>query len=261
MCKTALDLAAVIQDAADVCAPTVEKSGQRLTIETPGAPYRLMGDNARLQQVLWNLIQNASKFSPDGGEIRIHGRHTGNSIVVAVSDTGIGIDPRALPRLFDPFEQGDTQTTRRFGGLGLGLAISKALVTMHGGTISADSAGKGKGATFTVELPLATAAAEPLPPVPAVPPETRDEAPAATRPAQRILVVEDHPDTAFLMRRFLSAAGHEVRVVHSVAAALNAAQEAGDLDLLISDMGLPDGSGLTLLRELRHAATRCARSP
>ena len=173
---------------------------------------------------------------------------------MAVHDTGIGIEPEVLSRIFDAFEQTDRRITRRFGGLGLGLAVSRAIVDLHGGRLTAASAGRGSGASFTVHLPLG-AVQEDLDetatwfsrPRPAAPP-----APAAgpERPL-RILLVEDHEDTAEAMADLLRLIGHEVTVAGSVAAALAAAGDGhGRLDLVVSDLGLPDGSGQDLMREL-----------
>ena len=158
-------------------------------------------------------------------------------------DTGIGIEPQVLPRIFDAFEQGERAITRRFGGLGLGLAISKALIDMLGGRLSADSAGKGRGAVFTIDL----SATEPQPAGRAkAPPAGGGDGP---RPGLRILLVDDHEDTARAMRRLLAGLGYDVCVAHTVAAALETYGQ-DHFDLLISDIGLPDGSGVDLIREI-----------
>ena len=163
-------------------------------------------------------------------------------MVIEVNDSGIGIEPEALSRIFDAFEQAERSITRRFGGLGLGLAISKALVELHGGTISAHSEGEGKGATFCIRLPLT---------VPRPPPEVSP--PAAARAAHRrplhILLVEDHGVTAKMMRMVLTSEGHTVETAGDVATALELASQNA-FDLLLSDLGLPDGSGHDLMRQL-----------
>ena len=198
----------------------------------------------RLQQVFTNLVKNAIKFTPPGGTVAIETRDAGEgSVSVSVSDNGLGIEPHALPRIFDAFEQGGTDITRLFGGLGLGLSISKALVDLHGGTIHVHSDGRGKGAVFTVVLPVAEALVR-----------RPDPPPAANRatPAEcRILLLEDHLDTARALARLLSMEGHRVQTANTIAAAV-AAMAAQPYDLLISDLQLPDGSGLDFMRQVRE---------
>ncbi len=204
-------------------------------------------DPARLQQVLWNLFKNALKFTPEGGQILIRsGNDEQGNVVIEVMDSGIGIDPANLPVIFDAFEQGEPSISRRFGGLGLGLAISKKLMDLHGGSITAASAGKGRGATFTIRLPAVDA------PAPRV---SSGSTPSTAAPAcgasLRILVVEDHAGTAQAMARLLGKLGHVVTVSSSLAAALEVL--AGQsFDLFISDLGLPDGSGYDLMRQVRQ---------
>ena len=216
--------------------------------------YRLHADPARLTQVFWNLLRNAIKFSMTGGSIEVTPEERDGRLEVRVTDTGIGIEPALLERIFTAFDQGRPETMREFGGLGLGLAISRAIVELHGGRLLAASAGIGKGATFTVVLPLA----EGILPAAEGP---RDEAPAAAprRPERglRILLVEDHPDTAEAMGLLLGAAGHDVEVANTAAEALEKARrraaQDGDgrpFDLVVSDLGLPDASGLDLMKSL-----------
>ena len=205
------------------------------------------GDAGRLQQVFWNLLRNAIKFTPEGGRVGVRCRLDGERFVVAeVYDTGEGMDPQAMERIFEAFEQAERSITRQFGGLGLGLTISKSLVEMHGGTIEARSEGKGKGATFTVRLPLLAAGT--CVEAPASPPEVV-VAKTTPRPL-RIVLVEDHVDTARSMRRLLMAQGHEVQIAVDVATAMKLTGEES-FDLMLSDLGLPDGSGLDLMRALR----------
>jgi hypothetical protein len=193
-----------------------------------------MGDAGRLQQVFWNLNKNAIKFTPAGGNIAVRtmvvaGKgadgSTDEAVVVEIRDTGMGIEPGLLSRLFDPFEQGCQQIHRQYGGLGLGLTICKSLVEAHGGSITAASEGRGKGATFTVRLALAEAPAEvestvPLPPLRATP--------AAEGPVQ-ILLVEDHADTARIMSRLLRTEGYAVEAVGDIASALDRVKRSGVL--------------------------------
>lgn len=241
------------------CAQEVAAGRLRLEMGLIPGDYRVLADGPRMTQVFWNLLNNAVKFTPSGGTIgvrsRVESEARGRFIAVEVSDTGIGIEPEMLPRIFDAFEQVDRRITRRFGGLGLGLALSKAILELHGGTLTAESGGRGHGSTFTVRLPVGdlvdlddtgsgltmddwSAGAEP--------PERAD------RPL-RILLVEDHADTAEAMAELLRGLDHQVRVAGSVSAGLAAAEaamEEGGLDLLVSDLGLPDGNGLDLMREL-----------
>jgi CheY-like chemotaxis protein len=227
-------------------------------------PHIAHVDSARLTQVIWNLLRNAIKFTPAGGQIWIRSRfedvHGCTWVGLEISDSGIGIDPAVLPRIFGAFEQGDVQITRKFGGLGLGLAISKAIIDLHGGEISAASGGAGKGASFTIRLPLsdvprANVAAAPAPPMAA-------NGQGAAEADAHLLLVEDHPDTAQVLARMLRRAGYHVTVATSVAQALAATEAAfisieetgrkRPVQLVISDLGLPDGSGNDLMRQLRE---------
>lgn len=216
----------------------------------------LVADPARFQQVMWNLLRNAVKFTPRGGSIRIATRDEteGGSprLVIEIADSGIGIPHQQLETIFLPFEQGGLTGDHRFGGIGLGLAIARAIVDLHGGEIHAHSEGPDRGATFVVEFPDATP-----PPLGAVEnvtpllPNTAAGSPAtAQRPPLRLLLVEDHEPTLQVLSRLLGRAGHQVKAVSSVKEALSiTAQES--FDLVISDLGLPDGTGTELMRQLR----------
>jgi signal transduction histidine kinase/DNA-binding response OmpR family regulator len=248
--KSPLDAASILRGAVDICRAELAAKGQTLTIDTPGAPYPVLGDSARLHQVFWNVIKNAIKFTPHGGRIELAcSMRAGNPpiLVAEIRDTGAGIDPQDLDRIFDPFEQGNTEPVRPFGGLGLGLSISRRVVELHGGRISAFSEGRDRGATLTVELPLADskgAGAE------APSPRAAEVGRQATGRPLRILLVEDHADTAVLMAREIRRkGGHEVMTEASVEDAL-AAASVHRFDLLVCDVGLPDGTGLDLMREL-----------
>jgi PAS domain S-box-containing protein len=206
--------------------------------------HHCWADHARLQQVFWNLVKNATKFTPEGGRIEIATRNNkAHQIVIEISDTGIGIDPELLPKIFDAFEQGGKTITNKFGGLGLGLAISKRVVDLHAGTIEARSAGPGRGATFTVTLnAMETSLLEG--------PVLYLESESAPTQDARILFVEDHEDTARVLGRILRNAGFDVSHAATIEQARTLA--AGRrFDLLISDLGLPDGSGLDLMSSLR----------
>jgi signal transduction histidine kinase len=149
-----MDVHEAVKAAIEISLPDIEGKQQRLTVELKAEALTVHADFMRTQQVFWNLLKNASKFTPKRGEIRVSSRNESGSIVVEISDTGIGIEPKALPNIFEAFHQGDTSITRRFGGLGLGLAIAKATVDAQGGSIRATSPGLDRGSTFTVRLPL-----------------------------------------------------------------------------------------------------------
>jgi two-component system CheB/CheR fusion protein len=254
-----VDAHALLRHAVRTC-PRAELVGRQLTLEAKLAAGQsfVNVDAGRFQQVLWNLLNNAIKFTPDGGRITVRtwnepgddpGKGPGAVLGVEVADTGIGIDAEHLPRVFDAFQQGEDGVTRRFGGLGLGLAICKALITAMGGTNGAASDGPGKGATFRITLPTCAAVAEAAGEGAAaggVP----GGAPAEARRALRILLVEDHADTSRAMSRLLTRVGHQVRTAGTVRAAVDAAR-AAPVDVVISDLGLPDGTGHDVIRLLR----------
>lgn len=234
---------ATLTEAVRNCAS--ETSAKRLNIR-----FDLHADNdlvnadpARLQQVFWNLLRNAVKFTPEEGDIFIRTRNIGGRVHIEVRDTGVGIAPEFLPKVFDAFEQGDIKTTRQFGGLGLGLAICKAILDMHGGAIRAHSDGPATGATFTVDLPVTLA--------------TEAEAYATPSPGHdaphghlRVLLVEDHPDSREVMAALLTASNFAVKTASSVEAALHLAATE-PFDIVVSDLGLPDGTGYDLMKQIR----------
>jgi PAS domain S-box-containing protein len=240
--------------AIEVCCAEPVASG-RLSVETDlRAPEpRAWGDGPRLTQVFWNLLSNAVKFTPAGGTIRVRTAtdptEPDGTLLVEVSDTGAGIEPEVLPRIFDAFAQGRLDTAQQLGGLGLGLAISKAILDGHGGSLSAWSEGRGRGTTFTVRLPLYDGPEE-APAASGEPGSAGEAGPGAAERPLSILLVEDHADTAEVIAELLRDRGHRVVVAGSVAAGLEAAH-AG-IDLVISDLGLPDGSGLDLMRGLKE---------
>jgi two-component system CheB/CheR fusion protein len=242
------DLRAFVEHAVETCRnQSLAAKELRLNVELETKEHRVLADGPRMTQVFWNLLENAVKFTPRGGEIRVRSRHEDDGFVaVEVSDTGIGIEPDLLPRVFDAFEQG--QRPQSYGGLGLGLAISKSIVELHGGTLTAASDGVERGATFRVRLPRAPAG---LPVTQAGMPGALVEAETPAGRPLRLLLVEDHQDTAEAMADLLRARGHEVLVAGCVAEALEcAAAHQHALDLVISDLGLPDGHGCDLMREL-----------
>ena len=208
----------------------------------PG-PFVVSGDAGRLQQVFWNLLSNAIKFTPSVGCISLKTSSDSVRFVLEMTDTGVGFEPEMSERIFVPFEQAERTITRQFGGLGLGLAISKSLIEMQGGEIKGESSGTGKGATFRISLPCFD---------PANAPEVKAGKADKQVPARkaRILMVEDHMDTADVMRRLLRRRGHAVQHASTKAEALELGLSE-DFDILVSDIGLPDGSGLELMKELR----------
>jgi len=212
-------------------------------IEMHAEHHHVLADPARLQQMLWNLVRNAAKFTPDGGHIYVRTRDARMRIEVEIEDTGIGIAPDQIGKLFNAFEQGSQRMTQQFGGLGLGLAITKALTDAHGGTVSARSPGPHCGATFTIALPTTAA--------PASEPAPAASAKAAGDERIAILIVEDHVDTADVMAHVMRSLGHDVAVAASVAEAL-AATRARTFDLIVSDVGLPDGTGLEFVSAVRR---------
>jgi PAS domain S-box-containing protein len=255
-----IDARKVVEHTIEICCERETAAGRlRVSAELAAEDHRLWADPSRLTQVLWNLLSNAVKFTPVGGTITVRSWSGPGSLLVQVADSGIGIDPAAMPHIFDAFEQGRTRSPRRTGGLGLGLAISKAIAEMHGGTLTAASPGQGQGSTFTLSLPCDLTAAE----VPAEEPSQDLQNPKSKIQNLKILLVEDHADTAEAMADLLSLNGHQVSTAGSVAEALTLAAGAdGAFDFVISDLGLPDGSGLDLMRELsaRHGLRGIALS-
>jgi PAS domain S-box-containing protein len=237
-----------------------ESAGKRLSVrhEFHATNDRLTADPARLQQVFWNLLRNAVKFTPEGGEITLSTRNADQDghLLVEVRDSGVGIPPDILPRVFDAFEQGDARMTRQFGGLGLGLAIAKAVVEMHGGTITADSDGRDRGAVFTVRLATVSLDAAAVPRAGGRAPGGRNGS-----ASPRVLLVEDHPDTARTLSRLLQTHGYDVRTASSVASALQLAA-AEPFDVVVSDIGLPDATGYELMEQIkaRHGISGIALS-
>jgi len=250
MNKQAVDLSTVIAGAVEVCRPDIEARRLHFGVDFGKhvGPFLVEGDPARLEQVVWNLLKNAIKFTPQGGCIGVRCREEENEqVVIEVNDSGIGIESATLPRVFDAFAQAEASLARQFGGLGLGLAISKSLVELQGGTIEAESAGRDKGATFRIRLPLLTRDRR-------AQPRTTAATKTGATPALRILLVDDHGDTIEMLKAIIELQGHEVRTAADAATALEMAAQF-QFDLLLSDLGLPDKSGLELMRELRARGT------
>ncbi len=242
----------ILQRAYEICREEILGKNLGMEFRLRAERSHVEGDPARLQQVFWNLVKNSVKFTPAQGRIIIETFNpTPDTLEIRTTDTGIGIDPEKIGKIFNAFEQGQSSITRRFGGLGLGLAISKAMVAAHGGTLSVESDGRDRGATFTVTLHTVPTPAAADNTQPAGPSQRRQDLQTEmAKRAPRLLVVDDHIDTCTGMRMILERRGYRVTLAHSADEAVEkAGQEA--FDLVISDIGLPDRSGYELMRELQ----------
>ncbi|HEY6217287.1 MAG TPA: PAS domain S-box protein [Pyrinomonadaceae bacterium] len=243
-----------IDAAVEAVKPAADAKGVRVSKVIDTGTISIPGDPVRLQQVVWNLLSNAIKFTPRGGWVQIRSARVNSHLEIVVSDTGQGISPDFLPHVFDRFRQADQRTSRQHGGMGLGLAIVRHLVEMHGGNVQASSEGEGKGATFTVMLPIT-----PVYQVDSsgsrVHPGARDLLPANDITDRlddlSILVVDDEPDTRDLLKQGLEYCGARVRVAGSSSDALNELKMSLP-DILISDIGMPGADGYDLIREVRR---------
>jgi signal transduction histidine kinase len=236
----------------DICREDIRQKNLKFEFRLNAEREYVNGDPARLQQVFWNLIKNAVKFTSEGGQIVVETENlSDHRIAIRTIDTGIGIESSKIDKIFNAFEQGQSSITRKFGGLGLGLAISKAMVRAHGGTISVESAGLGKGAIFTVVLNTVPAPAADEPVELDTSPGDREKSPARKG---HLLVVDDHQDTCIGMKMLLERRGYRITLAHTAGQALEKAQSE-KFDLLISDIGLPDRSGYELMKELRSKSS------
>ncbi|MBW4488765.1 MAG: response regulator [Trichocoleus desertorum ATA4-8-CV12] len=248
-----LDLVAVIEAAFDAARPSLESKSIQLQLIFDQPSSLILGDSDRLQQVIWNLLANAIKFTPTGGQITVSLRHAEKSVEIQVTDTGQGISPTFLPHVFDHFRQADSTTTRSYGGLGLGLAIVRHLVELHGGQVRAASPGVGQGATFTVTLPRnlpATAESDLILRQSAETVGSLTSSPSLS--GLRILLVDDDADTREVLTTALVQQGADVQAVSSSREAL-AAQSQWQPQVLVSDIGMPDEDGYILMRQWRVA--------
>ena len=243
-----------IDAAVEAVRPAADAKGVRVQKVVDTGAISIPGDPVRLQQVVWNLLSNAIKFTPRGGRVQIRSERVNSHLEIVVSDTGQGISHDFLPHVFDRFRQADQKTSRQHGGMGLGLAIVRHLVEMHGGTVSANSEGEGKGATFTVMLPIA-----PVYQVDAsggrVHPAARDLLPPDDVTDRldelEILVVDDEADTRELLKQGLEYCGATVSVAGSATEAVEAITTKTP-DILISDIGMPGVDGYDLIRQIRR---------
>jgi PAS domain S-box-containing protein len=251
-----IDLVLVVESAIDVIAPAANAKDIRLQTVLDSSSF-VSGDIERLQQVLWNLLSNAVKFTPKGGAVQIRVQRVNSSVEIVVRDNGKGISAEFLPFVFERFKQSDNSTTRRQGGLGLGMAITRHIVELHGGTIRAESEGEDKGATFTVSLPVSIGMNAEKP----VAPEKTEQTFAADEngsPADsesrldglRVLIVDDERDARDLLIAVLSRQGANVAAAASVAEAFEKLQTEKP-DLIISDIEMPDEDGFSLIKKLR----------
>ncbi|WP_166898906.1 ATP-binding protein [Massilia sp. CCM 8734] len=238
-----IDLRQVLADAVEQARPAMNARGHRFAYLPEGAPVAARGDANRLVQAVANLLQNAAKFTPAGGSVELSMACDGVVATIGVRDSGVGIDPDLLPHVFELFTQGERSSERAHGGLGLGLSLVKSLVNLHGGKVSAHSAGPRAGSTFVIELPLAGPHGADSVPMPAF-------APAAAARALDILVVDDHFDAARMLRMVLEEGGHRVRGESDPLRVLTRAAEE-DIDVFLLDIGLPGMDGNQLARTIR----------
>jgi PAS domain S-box-containing protein len=239
--KEPVDLGAVVQRAVDGVRPLIDSRSHTLSVRLPAEPVRLEADPTRLEQVISNLLNNAAKYTMPGGHLGVTAERVGEEAVVRVCDTGIGVPPDVLDRVFEPFMQSDGSLARTDGGLGVGLTLVRSLVEMHGGKVEAASPGLGQGSEFVVRLPAPAGFTAAL----------RDQPFAATSPRSlRVLVVEDNIDAAESLATLLRLWSHDVQVVHDGCKALEAAREQHP-EVVLLDIGLPGLDGYQVARCLR----------
>jgi signal transduction histidine kinase/CheY-like chemotaxis protein len=238
-----VDVHAAVANVVEICHAAARSKRLNVRVDLRANSHYAAADAAKFQQIVWNLLKNAIKFTPECGEIAISSSNPSPEVLtISVSDTGIGMEPEVIQRIFDPFEQGNCSFEHRVGGLGLGLAISKSLAQAHGGRLTAESDGRDRGSTFIFSMPT-------LSPAEAATVPTRASRERAQQ-ALKILLVDDHEDTCSALEKLLARRGHLVAVAHNVRAAMEAAVR-NRFDLLISDIALPDGTGMDLMTQLR----------
>ena len=251
-----VNLASVIESALNAVLPAADAKGIRLQRLLDTGASMVSGDPARLQQIIWNLLSNAIKFTPKDGRVQVKLERVNSHVEITVTDNGQGISPDILPYIFERFRQADSSTTRAHGGLGLGLAIVRHLVEMHGGTVRAESRGEGQGATFTINLPLVVVRAFDVrraSDAERVHPTASADVPfdcPSELDGLRLLVVDDEADTRTLLKAVLENCGASVITVASAGEALAALKETRP-DVLISDLGMPEEDGYTLIKKVR----------
>ncbi len=249
-----VELLSVIEAAIDTVRPAADAKNIRLQSVLDPAAGPVLGDSERLQQIVWNLLSNAIKFTPKRGRVQVCLQRINSHVEIVVTDTGQGISAEFLPYVFERFRQADSSITRSFGGLGLGLAIVRQLVELHGGTVHAESPGEGQGATFTVKLPLMAIGPKAIEPE-RVHPAAGGSVPFDCSPrldGLRILIVDDDADIRALLIYTLEVCGAEVMAAASADEAISVLTASSTpMDILISDIGMPDEDGYALLRRVR----------
>ena len=241
-----VDAHQAVSNVVEICRAEARFKRLHVHLNLQAKSYHVTADAAKFQQIIWNLLKNAVKFTPEGGDITISSDNPSETVfIVSVRDTGIGMEPEVMQRIFDPFEQGNRSFEHRFGGLGLGLAISKSLAQAHGGTLTAQSDGSNRGSTFKLSM-------QALPKGEAASIASKAVTDSA-RQALKILLVDDHHDTCAALEKLLTRRGHLIAVSHDVRSAMEAAVR-NKFDLLISDIALPDGTGMDLMMQLRAIA-------
>jgi signal transduction histidine kinase/AmiR/NasT family two-component response regulator len=247
-----------IEAAVETVKPAADAKGIKLERHLDPSTGRILADPGRLQQVIWNLVSNAIKFTPKNGKVQIRLERVDAHVKIRVEDTGVGIRPEFIPHLFERFRQGDASTTRKYGGLGLGLSIVKSLVELHGGTVSVESLGEGRGTTVTVQLPLMAGdqPAEAPDPVQLERPHTSVATVGAGELAGiKVLVVDDQAEARDLMKRVLEDCAAVVTTAATANEAVRLVQSSRP-DVLVSDIGMPDADGFELLKQVRALGPR-----
>jgi signal transduction histidine kinase/CheY-like chemotaxis protein len=238
-----VDAHQAILDVVEMFRGEVNARHLRLQLDLRAGAHHVMADPAKFQQIIWNLLKNSIKFTGENGDIAISSSNSApQTLAISVRDTGIGMDPEIIDRIFSPFEQGDQSFQHRFGGLGLGLAISKSLAHAHGGALVAESEGRDRGSTFLLTMQTVSPRQRSAPAI--------TNAPETLPNSLRILLVDDHQDTCAALERLLTRRGHLVATAHTLRAAMETAGR-NQFDLLISDIALPDGTGIELMSYLR----------
>ena len=254
--RSPVSLAAIVKAAIEVVQPAVEAKHIKMIVEADESTGAVYGDSARLQQVAWNLLSNAVKFTPDGGIMRVALRARENAAEMIIADSGKGIGADFLPSVFEPFRQADGSTTRPHSGLGLGLSIVKHLVEAHGGTVTAESAGYGRGAVFTVRLPTVTSAA----PHAADALQSSPSAADVSLAGLRVLVVDDDEESRHVLAAHLESVGGSVAAAASAGEALELLQRE-PVDVLLADIAMPGEDGYSLIRKVRALDAAAASIP
>jgi CheY-like chemotaxis protein len=238
-----VDAHLAISNVVEICRAEARSKRLRVHLNLQAETHFVTADAAKFQQIIWNLLKNAIKFTQEDGEIAVSSSNPSPDLLsISVRDSGIGMEPEVIQRIFDPFEQGNQSFESRFGGLGLGLAISKSLAQAHGGTLTAQSEGHDCGSTFILSMQTLSPVEAPI--VAAQP--TTD----VPQRALKILLVDDHEDTCAALEKLLVRRGHIVAAAHNVRSAMEAAAR-NKFDLLISDIALPDGTGIDLMIQVR----------